>query len=468
MKEIRHCDHVHTIRDRHDFTGTGNRHCGGDDPDCPHPTSEEQTEFQRRPMVDWLNPRQLAATGVKTVTASTFGGYADKREMEAVLTVADDDPGNPFDVDGDYSKKNELWFDYVADLGDGFDATYTMACLLARNLTIAEKDYPQGRFVILGGDQVYPTASREEYHNRFLGPYRAAYPWAPGSEPRHLYALPGNHDWYDGLTSFIRIFCQSKGKPGEGGRWIGGWRTQQRRSYFAIHLPHDWWIWGIDSQLASDIDRPQIEYFDQLARKMRRQMSDKEKEKLSREERLKVEKAENERGAKQKIILVTAEPNWVFSGDQAARDEGCAIDEEAFDTMSWFENRYIRRNCFQLRLVVAGDLHHYVRYEGPQTQRITSGGGGAYLLATHRMPKTIVLKEGTTQTFSADLQPVTYERKTCYPAREESERLAAGVFGLPARNKAFALFLACVYVLFSWAAMTSMRLTLLAGLAMIF
>jgi hypothetical protein len=26
----------------------------------------------------------------------------------------------------------EMWFDYVADLGDGFDATYAIAWLLAR------------------------------------------------------------------------------------------------------------------------------------------------------------------------------------------------------------------------------------------------------------------------------------------------------------------------------------------------
>ncbi len=50
-----------------------------------------------------------------------------------------------------------------------------------------------------------------------------------------MLALAGNHDWYDGLTTFLRLFCV--------GRPIGGWRTEQTRSYFAARLPHDWWGW---------------------------------------------------------------------------------------------------------------------------------------------------------------------------------------------------------------------------------
>ena len=34
-----------------------------------------------------------------------------------------------------------------------------------------------------------------------------------------VYAIPGNHDWYDGLTGFLRQFGQD--------RWLGGWRTHQ-------------------------------------------------------------------------------------------------------------------------------------------------------------------------------------------------------------------------------------------------
>ena len=45
-----------------------------------------------------------------------------------------------------------------------------------------------------------------------------------------LHALPGNHDWYDGLASFMQVFGDE--------RAIGDYRTRQRSSYFAIKLPH--------------------------------------------------------------------------------------------------------------------------------------------------------------------------------------------------------------------------------------
>ena len=68
-----------------------------------------------------------------------------------------------------------------------------------------------------------------------------------------LLAIPGNHDWYDGLTNFVRIFCQDG--------FVGGWKTRQRRSYFAARLPHGWWLWGVDIQFDTYIDKPQLDYF---------------------------------------------------------------------------------------------------------------------------------------------------------------------------------------------------------------
>ena len=95
--------------------------------------------------------------------------------------------------------------------------------------------------------------SATEYENRLIGPYRAALPFVDEPRGTHLYAIPGNHDWYDGLTNFIRIFCQKA--------WIGGWQTRQERSYFALELPHRWWLWAIDIQFDAYIDDPQLAYF---------------------------------------------------------------------------------------------------------------------------------------------------------------------------------------------------------------
>lgn len=59
------------------------------------------------------------------------------------------------------------------------------------------------------------------------------------------FSIPGNHDWIDGLETFQRHF-QHKG-------WLGGWLLPQSGSYFALRLPHGWWLLALDLALVGDI-----------------------------------------------------------------------------------------------------------------------------------------------------------------------------------------------------------------------
>jgi len=121
---------------------------------------------------------------------------------------------------------------------------------------------PRGQALIMGGDQVYPEATRDNYQKRMS--YAFAFPDSDAADALHppVFLIPGNHDWYDGLALFLGMFCRGRDKK------IGSWRAVQRRSYFAISLPDNWWIWGFDSQLGEDIDQPQADYFVSLARCM--------------------------------------------------------------------------------------------------------------------------------------------------------------------------------------------------------
>src|SRR5262249_49095264 len=131
----------------------------------------------------------------------------------------------------------------------------------------------RGRILVLGGDQVYPTASRDAYRARLLEPFETAYrtlveKWSAADAP-DLYAVPGNHDWYDGLRAFLGVFCRRR-LAGDWvtqreGRLIGGRATQQTRSYFAIKLPGTWWLCGLDIQLEGYIDQPQVDFFTHVA-----------------------------------------------------------------------------------------------------------------------------------------------------------------------------------------------------------
>nr|BFE81418.1 hypothetical protein GCM10020093_040190 [Planobispora longispora] len=56
-------------------------------------------------------------------------------------------------------------------------------------------------FTIIASDVIYPTGSGNEYDDKFFRPYQDYR--AP------IYAIPGNHDWYDGLGGFMRVFCDA-------------------------------------------------------------------------------------------------------------------------------------------------------------------------------------------------------------------------------------------------------------------
>ena len=85
--------------------------------------------------------------------------------------------------------------DYVADLGDGFDSTYAIAYLLGqREIEIGENRLPRAQCLVMGGDQVYPDASRDDYWKRMQRPYEAAFPRSddPAAERPPVFLIPGN------------------------------------------------------------------------------------------------------------------------------------------------------------------------------------------------------------------------------------------------------------------------------------
>lgn len=391
-------------------------------------------------MVNWMDPGQLAQTGLRAVLSSTFGAYADKRELQAALQAGKFDARiqresgadskivritSIAEPDADYSTHaGDFWLDFVADLGDGFDATYTIARLLAEpalkvNVDDTPQGLPRGNVLVMGGDQVYPTATRDQYRDHFVGPYTAALPTIL-DEPNApcLFAIPGNHDWYDGLTSFMRLFCHE--------RWIGGWRTRQRHSYFAVKLPHHWWLWGIDIQLSADIDLPQIEFFENLA-------------------------DADPQFAGSRVILCTGTPSWTEEIHKKAGD--LLQDGKGYANLGYFEKRVIVERGGEPVLTLTGDAHHYCRYVGSHPEsdqprhKITAGGGGAYLLGTHSMPEQIELDDSITD----DEPPIAYKRgPVLFPSRKESFQMTLGTLLFPWKGRNLAFMLGAIYLFNAW------------------
>lgn len=303
-------------------------------------------------MVDWFDPGLLAKVGVRSVISATLGQYTDQRLIQA---ATDNVSETELKLRYDYSRRpgsDPIWVDYVADLGDGFESTYAMAYLMAADTLKVDgwsDPLPAGELLIMGGDQVYPDATKQEYENRLRDPYDWAF--TTSKPKRKVFAIPGNHDWYDGLSAFNALFCSSRDRITGGlGAQLGGWRCHQHRSYFAIKLPHNWWIWGPDIQLADNLDDSQRDYFDLMADQTR---------------------------PNDNIILCLAEPSWLHKN---------------YDNMHEI-SMLARKRGAKICAVIAGDWHHYSRYANDQlgTQFITCGGGGAFAHATHGLKKHINL-----------------------------------------------------------------------------
>jgi hypothetical protein len=346
-------------------------------------------------MVRWLDPHQLIDTAVRVLLSGMFSSYADNRESQ------EREPAKVPDRSGEA----DLWLDYVADVGDGWNSTYTVARLLATEEIKLDWDgethaTQRGRILVMGGDQVYPVPNAAEYENRMLGPYRAALPGVSGEAPE-LFAIPGSHDWYDGLVNFTSVFCRN--------HWIGGWKTRQRRSYFALKLPNRWWLWGIDVQFGAFIDEAQLQYFADVA----------------------VDQVQ----PGDRIILCMAKE--VESGRKQAEIHS---DRD----VEYLEREIIQPCGAQLLLYLKSGKHYYARYEEEDgvRQHITSGGGGAFLHPTHNLPERMDLPgaHGTS----------AYRRVGTYPAPAVSKRLRKRIWLLPVYNLPLAAVFGTVQVLLAF------------------
>ena len=77
-----------------------------------------------------------------------------------------------------------------------------------------------------------------------------------------------------------------------------------------------------------------------------------------------------------RIILCSAEPNWIFEQRYRQFDRDISERNLAFLEERIFGNR--------VEVFIAGDLHHYRRHTNAAGQhKITAGGGGAFLFPTH-------------------------------------------------------------------------------------
>lgn len=331
----------------------------------------------------WLSPSTLwkARNGP---LASLFGdptgadrqrwveGQRERGAATAGLVIERDDPDS-------YS------FLLIADTGEGDDPQYAVVPGLL-------KASAGTRFAVLSSDVIYPVGSGNEYGTKFFRPYR--------DYDAPIYAIPGNHDWYDGLTGFMRVFCRAPALPPAGrptvlsAAWWRGllWKSpdvpddarideaRQLRSAPAQEAsqPGPYWamdsgplrIIGIDTGLLGTIDRRQGEWLREVARDPRPK------------------------------ILFTGSPLYVDGVRKPCAIEGGGTVDEI-----------VRDPAHNFVAAIGGDIHNYQRYpvdvDGRTLMYVVAGGGGAFMHATHTIPRVAV-------------GGVTEDDFRCYPMRGDS------------------------------------------------
>ncbi|MGA9239849.1 metallophosphoesterase, partial [Robiginitalea sp.] len=88
---------------------------------------------------------------------------------------------------GDFS------FVVIGDPGEG-DASQ----LILKDQLLAVTNKPDISFMVISSDIVYPSGAMRDYERKFFLPFKGI--------TKPIYAIPGNHDWYDALEGFTATF----------------------------------------------------------------------------------------------------------------------------------------------------------------------------------------------------------------------------------------------------------------------
>ncbi len=306
-----------------------------------------------------------------------------------------------------FDQGGEVWFDYLADTGDDSRVMEALGRQLFQPFTTEAGDVlPRGDFVVFGGDTAYVVADQTTIWQRVVAPFgRALAAVAPTPDKlRAIVGVPGNHDYYDNLAGFHRMFrkrppadleAPSSDRPtAREPLPLAGFHRIQDASFLRMRLPGDWQLWGADFWNQPVDDRQQAYFRPDGAPPPRN------------------------------LILCTPTPPIVLGGYLASdtdRESYRRLLGPGFDVAQ----RFAGDNPADQRLVMlSGDTHHYERYQGDRTVCVVSGGGGAFIHPTEH-------------------DAGSYASAVRYPDRETSRaRVASALaWGLPTMIRAGLLWL---------------------------
>jgi hypothetical protein len=323
----------------------------------------------------WGHLRHLAASAIATEDIDSRDWMTPDDPSELVARIAAELGVTRTARTVSEALGRDVWIDYLADTGDDVSVSRAVARLVFAPYELPDPRAPgqsvmapRGDILLFGGDTAYPVATAEEIRSRVVVPFNQVLAELPRDRTRVLLGIPGNHDWYDGLDGFGRMFRRQFGSSATRGDTLSdqrrtridqyadfarqfvlgghvskpstldliGYVPVQNASYFALPVAPAIGILGVDRQL-KEVDSRQRHFFQAW---------------LS-----------HHLGVSPWVVL--PDPVRAFGEPSAS---GMGMVTALGLTLS-----------ARPHFVLAGDIHHYRREtEGP-TLHVTAGGGGAFL-----------------------------------------------------------------------------------------
>jgi len=100
-----------------------------------------------------------------------------------------------FAVNPPGATSGDFAFIVIGDTGEGDASQHVL-----RDQLLAVAGREDVRFVVISSDVVYPNGSMIDYEAKFWLPFKGV--------KKPVYAIPGNHDWYDALEAFLATFLE--------------------------------------------------------------------------------------------------------------------------------------------------------------------------------------------------------------------------------------------------------------------
>src|SRR4051794_14655661 len=175
---------------------------------CEKPGSYEPF-VPRRPPLSWLNFATLWRSRNDTV-AKVIGDPTDDLRR-AWMRAATRAGGAPVI---DHRGEGANAFMIVGDPGEGDASQWA-------TIPPLEAVWGGTRFMVIMSDVIYPAGCVNEYEEKHYRPYR--------DYQQPIYAVPGNHDWYDDLHGFMFHLCRVDEHEGYEPTWSTGVPRWKRR-----------------------------------------------------------------------------------------------------------------------------------------------------------------------------------------------------------------------------------------------